>query len=62
MALLPIAVFIILFVGSGLLTGDFYLMPTTLAFLLSINPVALSAYKIWYFETKLYRGSPSGAR
>ena len=28
-ALLPIGVFIILFVGSGLVTGDFYFMPTT---------------------------------
>lgn len=53
MALLPIAVFIILFVGSGLLTGDFYLMPTTLAFLLALI-VALLQNKKYTFEQKLY--------
>ena len=52
-ALLPIAVFIILFVGSGLLTGDFYLMPTTLAFLLALI-VALLQNKKYTFEQKLY--------
>ena len=53
MAMLPIAVFIILFVGSGLLTGDFYLMPTTLAFLLALI-VALLQNKKYTFEQKLY--------
>lgn len=53
MALLPIAVFIILFVGSGLLTGNFYLMPTTLAFLLALI-VALLQNKKYTFEQKLY--------
>ena len=36
MALLPIFVFIVLFVGSGIITGDFYLMPTTMAFLVAL--------------------------
>lgn len=53
MALLPIAVFIILFVGSGLVTGNFYLMPTTLAFLLALI-VALLQNKKYTFEQKLY--------
>lgn len=35
-ALLPIAVFIILFVGSGILSGDFYMIPTTLVFLIAL--------------------------
>lgn len=53
MALLPIAVFIVLFVGSGLFTGNFYLMPTTLAFLLALI-VALLQNKKYTFEQKLY--------
>ena len=53
MALLPIAVFIVLFVGSGLVTGNFYLMPTTLAFLLVLI-VALLQNKKYTFEQKLY--------
>lgn len=53
MALLPIAVFIVLFVGSGLVTGNFYLMPTTLAFLLALI-VALLQNKKYTFEEKLY--------
>lgn len=35
-ALLPIAVFIILFAGSGVLSGDFYMIPTTLVFLIAL--------------------------
>lgn len=58
-ALLPIGVFIILFVGSGLVTGDFYLMPTTLAFLIALL-VALLQNKRFTFEQKLYVAS-SGA-
>ena len=33
-ALLPILVFLLIFLGSGLLTGDFYSMPAIVAFLL----------------------------
>lgn len=58
-ALLPIAVFIILFVGSGVVTGDFYLMPTTFAFLVALI-VALLQNKKFTFEQKLYVAS-SGA-
>ena len=52
MALLPIFVFIVLFVGSGIITGDFYLMPTTMAFLVALF-VALLQNKNFSFEQKL---------
>ena len=35
-ALLPIAVFLILFIGSGIITKDFYAMPTIVAFLIAL--------------------------
>ena len=34
-ALLPLGIFLILFVGSGIMTGDFYAMPVLVAFLLA---------------------------
>ena len=34
-ALLPLGLFLILFVGSGIITGDFYAMPVLVAFLLA---------------------------
>jgi Na+/H+ antiporter NhaD/arsenite permease-like protein len=37
MALLPIFVFIVLFVGSGIITGDFYAMPAIVAFLVALS-------------------------
>ena len=36
-ALLPIGVFLLIFLGSGLITGDFYTMPTILAFLIALG-------------------------
>ncbi|MBE6782008.1 MAG: Na+/H+ antiporter NhaC family protein [Ruminococcaceae bacterium] len=35
-ALLPIATFLIIFLGSGIITGDFYAMPAIVAFLISL--------------------------
>ena len=35
-ALLPIGVFLVVFLGSGILTGDFYAMPVIVAFLLAL--------------------------
>lgn len=35
-ALLPIAVFLLIFLGSGVLTGDFYSMPAIVAFLIAL--------------------------
>ncbi|WP_221919504.1 Na+/H+ antiporter NhaC family protein [Sellimonas caecigallum] len=35
-ALLPIGVFLVIFLGSGFITGDFYAMPAILAFLIAL--------------------------
>ena len=35
-ALLPIAVFLVLFLGSGIITGDFYSMPAIVGFLIAL--------------------------
>ena len=35
-ALLPIGIFLILFLGVGLLSGDFYAMPAIVAFLIAL--------------------------
>ena len=35
-ALLPIGVFLLIFLGSGFLTGDFYAMPAIVAFLIAL--------------------------
>ena len=35
-ALLPIGVFLIIFLGSGIITGDFYAMPAIVAFLVAL--------------------------
>ena len=35
-ALLPIGVFLLIFIGSGLLTGDFYSMPAIVGFLIAL--------------------------
>lgn len=35
-ALLPIAVFLLFFIGSGLITGDFYSMPAIVGFLIAL--------------------------
>ena len=35
-ALLPIAVFLVIFLGSGFITGDFYSMPAIVGFLIAL--------------------------
>ena len=35
-ALLPILVFLVLFIGSGIITGDFYAMPAAVGFLIAL--------------------------
>ena len=35
-ALLPIGVFLVIFLGSGVITGDFYAMPAIVAFLIAL--------------------------
>ena len=36
LALLPIGVFLVIFLGSGIITGDFYAMPAIVAFLIAL--------------------------
>ena len=52
LALLPIVVFLVLFVGSGIITGDFYKMPVLVAFMVAAG-VALLFNKNESFDTKM---------
>lgn len=52
LALLPLVIFLILFVGSGIITGDFYKMPALVAFLVA-GGVALLFNKKESLETKM---------
>ena len=45
LALLPVAVFLLLFVGSGIITDDFYKMPVLVAFIISTVVALLSNRK-----------------
>ena len=40
-ALLPILVFLVIFLGSGVITGDFYAMPAIVAFLVALQRVSV---------------------
>ena len=51
-ALLPILIFLILFIGSGIITKDFYAMPTIVAFLIALA-VAFLQNKELSFSEKL---------
>ncbi|MBO5909302.1 MAG: Na+/H+ antiporter NhaC family protein [Clostridia bacterium] len=51
-ALLPIGVFLVMFLGVGILSGDFYAMPAIVAFLIALA-VALLQNKSIKFEEKL---------
>jgi len=51
-ALLPLAVFLVLFVGSGIITGDFYTMPVLVAFMIAAA-VALLSNKSANMQTKM---------
>ncbi|MEG0855662.1 MAG: Na+/H+ antiporter NhaC family protein [Terrisporobacter sp.] len=52
LALLPLAVFLVLFIGSGIVTGDFYKMPTLVAFIISTS-VAFLFNRKENFNTKM---------
>lgn len=52
LALLPIVVFLVLFVGSGVITGDFYKMPVLVAFMIA-SGVALLFNRKEKFDTKM---------
>lgn len=51
-ALLPILVFLIIFLGSGIITGDFYAMPAIVAFLIALC-VAFLQNKELSFDDKI---------
>ena len=51
-ALLPIGIFLLLFIGSGIITGDFYKMPALVAFIVAAG-VALLFNKKTSFQTKV---------
>lgn len=52
LALLPIGVFLIIFLGSGIVTGDFYAMPAIVAFLIALA-VAFSQNRELSFDQKI---------
>lgn len=51
-ALLPIGIYLVLFLGSGFITGDFYAMPAIVAFLIALI-VAVAQNKGVSFEEKI---------
>ena len=51
-SLLPLGVFLVLFIGSGIISGDFYKMPTLVAFIISTAVAFLFNRKV-DFNTKL---------
>ena len=51
-ALLPIGVFLIIFLGSGIIMGDFYAMPAIVAFLIALA-VAFVQNKSLTFDEKI---------
>lgn len=51
-ALLPLVLFLILFIGSGIITGDFYKMPVLVAFIISTS-IGFLVNKRIPFSTKL---------
>ncbi len=52
LALLPLGVFLVLFIGSGIISGDFYKMPTLVAFIISTSVAFLFNRKV-DFNTKM---------
>ena len=51
-ALLPIGVFLVIFLGAGIVTGDFYMMPAIVAFLIALA-VAFMQNKSLAFDEKI---------
>jgi len=51
-ALLPIGVFLVIFLGAGIVTGDFYMMPAIVAFLIALA-VAFMQNKELSFDEKI---------
>ena len=51
-ALLPIGVFLVIFLGAGILSGDFYTMPAIVGFLIALT-VAFCQNRRLRFSDKL---------
>lgn len=49
-ALLPIGVFLVIFLGSGVITGDFYAMPAIVAFLIALAVAFIQNRKLSFNE------------
>lgn len=49
-ALLPIGVFLVIFLGSGIVTGDFYAMPAIVAFLIALSVAFIQNRKVSFSE------------
>ena len=49
-ALLPIGVFLIIFLGAGIVTGDFYTMPAIVAFLIALLVAFLQNKNLTFTE------------
>ena len=49
-ALLPIGIFLLIFLGSGILTGDFYAMPAIVAFLIALFVAFMQNRKLSFGE------------
>lgn len=49
-ALLPIGIFLVVFLGSGVLTGDFYAMPAIVAFLIALCVAFIQNRKVSFNE------------
>ncbi|WP_226584725.1 Na+/H+ antiporter NhaC family protein [Halobacillus litoralis] len=58
-ALIPFAIFILLFLGSGIITGDFYQMPVLVALFLAII-VALAMNRETDFQSKITQLTTGG--
>ncbi len=58
-ALIPFAIFILLFIGSGIITGDFYKMPVLVALFVAIL-VALAMNRKTDFQTKISQLTKGG--
>ncbi len=50
LALLPIGVFLVIFLGSGIITGDFYAMPAIVAFLVALAVAFVQNKKLSFNE------------
>ncbi len=50
LALLPIGIFLVIFLGSGIITGDFYAMPAIVAFLIALAVAFVQNKKLSFNE------------